>query len=138
MSTGTEWAALSDVLMKSKFDQKIPRVHSEMTWELITSGEMPPPGESYDDWLKCQPAYRDRLPNPAICKTADYQYEVQWSPRRGHAAVFFKGYIWVLGGRARELAELPESESIGGVIGPRVKVQSCHHFCMNFDLGYLS
>ena len=77
---------------------------------------------SYDDWLICQPSFISRLKDPSICKTADYQYEVQWSPRRHHAATYFKGYLWVLGGRARELSDLPESESIGGIVGPRVKV----------------
>lgn len=106
-----------------------------MVWELTLTGERPTPGfhkiflfpylcigVTYDDWLKCQPSFRFRLPDPSICNSPEYQYKVQWSPRRHHAATFFKGYIWVLGGRARELADLPESESIGGVIGNRVAV----------------
>jgi hypothetical protein len=43
-STGTEWSALSDILMKSKYDQKIPRVHSQMTWNQVLVGQRPPPG----------------------------------------------------------------------------------------------
>jgi hypothetical protein len=46
--------------------------------------------------------------------------EVQWSPRRHHGGIFFKGYLWVLGGRAREFVPLPEEKSIGGIMGPRV------------------
>lgn len=44
-----------------------------------------------------------------------------WSPRRHHASVFFNGFMWILGGRARELVEYSEDKSVGGVIGPRVK-----------------
>lgn len=29
----------------------------------------------------------------------------QWSPRRHHGAIYFDGYLWVMGGRARELQE---------------------------------
>jgi hypothetical protein len=32
-----------------------------------------------------------------------------------------QGYLWVLGGRAREFMDLPEERSIGGIIGPRVE-----------------
>ena len=43
-----------------------------------------------------------------------------WSPRRHHASVLFNGYIYVMGGRARELVEYSENRTIGGIIGPRV------------------
>ena len=43
----------------------------------------------------------------------------QWSPRRNHASVFFNGYIWVMGGRAREFTEIAEERSVGGIINPR-------------------
>lgn len=38
-----------------------------------------------------------------------YTPAVQWSPRRHHCAVFFNNYIWVLGGRARELVDFSEA-----------------------------
>jgi hypothetical protein len=44
-----------------------------------------------------------------------------WSPRRFHSAVHFKGYLWIMGGRAREFVDLPHEQSIGGIIGPRVQ-----------------
>lgn len=44
-----------------------------------------------------------------------------FSPRRHHAGVFFKGYMYVLGGRAREFLQLSEDRSIGGIMGPRVQ-----------------
>jgi hypothetical protein len=45
-STGTEWSALSDIILKSKYEQKIPRVHSQMTWNQVLVGQRPPPGFS--------------------------------------------------------------------------------------------
>lgn len=44
-----------------------------------------------------------------------------WSPRRFHAGVYFNGYIWIMGGRAREFVTLPHSQSIGGIKGPLVQ-----------------
>jgi hypothetical protein len=46
---------------------------------------------------------------------------VQWSPRRNHGGLFFKGYLWILGGRAREFVTLSYEDSIGGILGPRVQ-----------------
>ena len=43
----------------------------------------------------------------------------QWSPRRDHASVYFNGYIWVMGGRAREFVEIPEELTVGGITTPR-------------------
>ncbi len=34
----------------------------------------------------------------------------------------FSGALWIMGGRAREFVELPESRSIGGILGPRIQV----------------
>ena len=44
-----------------------------------------------------------------------------WSPRRHHAAIFFKEKLWILGGRAREFIDFGEYRTVGGVIGPRVQ-----------------
>lgn len=59
-----------------------------------------------------------RIPGAVNCTDP---IDVQWSPRRHHAGVYFRGYMWILGGRAREYIALPESDSVGGIIGPRVK-----------------
>lgn len=41
-------------------------------------------------------------------------------PFRNCTGVFFQGYMWIMGGRAREFTALSESKRVGGVIGPRV------------------
>ena len=47
--------------------------------------------------------------------------QVMWSPRRSHAGVYLNGYLYVMGGRAREFVTLPYEQSIGGILGPRVQ-----------------
>jgi hypothetical protein len=93
---------------------------SQMTWKELTSGLIPPPQVSYDEWLKCQPAVIDVLADSSICNDENMKYSVMWSPRRHHAAVYFNNYIWVLGGRARELSEIEEIRTVGGITTPRV------------------
>lgn len=119
-STGTEWMFLPDIRLWNEYHEKIPRMWSQMIWKSVTTGLIPPPGETYDSWLRCQPVLIDRLPDPSICDDENLKYAVQWSPRRHHAAVYFKNQIWVMGGRARELHEIPEDQTIGGILGPRV------------------
>ena len=111
-STGTEWEVLPDVRLKTSFHQKIPRIKSTMEWSLVTNGALPPPsmtpphllrnnhsftniptyiGITYDYWLRCTSPFRSRLPDPNTCNLPINKYNVQWSPRRHHAAVYFKG-----------------------------------------------
>jgi hypothetical protein len=44
-----------------------------------------------------------------------------WSPRRSHAGIYFNGYLYVMGGRAREFVSLPREQAIGGILGPLVQ-----------------
>ena len=53
--------------------------------------------------------------------TGVYPEENIWGPRRNLGAVFHNGALWVLGGRARGLKELDREDSVGGIIGPRIK-----------------
>jgi hypothetical protein len=96
---------------------------STLVWERVAAGLLPPPRVTYDDWIICQ-EYFNQDPKYAvkrnrICSDGSYS-QVQWSPRRHHASVVFKGYIYVLGGRAREFVEYSETRSVGGIRGPRV------------------
>ena len=123
---GTEWYVKGDIRLESSYDifkQKIPTVTSKLEWKRLgTGGAQPPRGVSYDDWIICEdyfnvPKYKDK--RALLC--TENQAQVQWSPRRNHAAVFFNGYMYIMGGRCREFEELTEDRSVGGVIGPRVK-----------------
>lgn len=118
-TTGTDWSVRQNKRMKSEFGRKIPEVTSKLSWEIVTLGLHPAVGQSHDDWISC---YRSEF-NEKIAKKncAEYQQtEIQWSPRRHAAGVFFDGYLWVLGGRAREFVPLSHEKSIGGIMGPRV------------------
>jgi hypothetical protein len=68
-----------------------------LKWELVTSGKNPPPGTSYNKWIQCEPIFSG-ITDPDDCQAED-PVDVMWAPRRGHAAVVFKGFIYVLGGK---------------------------------------
>lgn len=118
--SGTEWLTKGDPRLRSHH-QKIPRVTSQLKWTQMTGGLHPPPGTTYDKWLKCQPFFQN-LPqnvNETSCKGTPPT--VMWSPRRNHAGIFFNNYIWVMGGRAREFVALPEDRSVGGIMSKRIE-----------------
>lgn len=49
-----------------------------------------------------------------------YISENMWSPRRNHRAITVDTRIFVLGGRAREIADIPRDRTVGGILSPRV------------------
>lgn len=128
---GTDWLIRGDNRVRTAYRQKVPKVTSKIKWEQVSPGLVPPVGVSYDDWIICQPYFGSgneyRAKRAQLCKEGTNT--VQWSPRRHHALVYFKGSdgkwaMYLMGGRAREYVELPEERSIGGVLQqlqPRVK-----------------
>jgi hypothetical protein len=119
--TGVTWSVEADIRLKSKYGRKLPITTSQLTWTEVTEGLHPPKGLTNDQWIACQPFFQNlqvRIPGAVNCTTP---IDVQWSPRRHHAGVYFQGYMWILGGRAREFVVLPQSDAYGGIIGPRVK-----------------
>lgn len=119
---------------------------STLEWVRESPGLFPPLRMSYDTWVLCEQYFNQSkylLAREATCQGSDSR-SVQWSPRRHHAAVVFKGYIYVLGdtsltvsfilypdydmnhcqyvgGRARELIDYSEYHSVGGIKYPRVQ-----------------
>ncbi|CAM9247287.1 unnamed protein product, partial [Ectocarpus fasciculatus] len=120
VTEGTEWITLPDIAIRTRYGQKQPRQTSFQKWEKKQKGLLPPIGVTYDEWISCQPAVIANKVDPSVCSLAEWQYPVQWSPRRFHAGVFFNDYIWVFGGRAREAIEMPEDRTVGGIFNPRV------------------
>jgi len=115
---GTDWYVKGNVRLKTKYKRKVPQVLSKLTWTQMQSGLHPPIGMTNDEWISCEPYFRNKASGSSKCN--DDSAAVQWSPRRHHAGLFFKGYLYIFGGRAREFAELPQEKSIGGIMGPRV------------------
>ncbi|KAJ1444116.1 hypothetical protein B484DRAFT_388979 [Ochromonadaceae sp. CCMP2298] len=115
---GTEWFQKGDPRLRGPYHQKIPRVESRLVWNNVVQGLRPPVGTTYDEWLRCENFFKNQLGDLAECRQAP---NTQWSPRRHHAGVHFKGFLWVLGGRAREFVYLPEERAIGGIVGPKVE-----------------
>lgn len=54
MTTGTEWSVRGDIRLRNGHKQKIPEVRSQLTWQLITDGSIPPPRMTYDNWIICE------------------------------------------------------------------------------------
>lgn len=50
-----------------------------------------------------------------------YAAENMWSPRRNHRAVTVNERIFVLGGRAREIADIARDRTVGGILDPRIE-----------------
>lgn len=50
-----------------------------------------------------------------------YTAENMWSPRRNHRAVTLDERVLVLGGRAREIADIPRDRTVGGILAPRIE-----------------
>lgn len=105
---GTLWYTQSNIRLRGKYNQKLPEVRSQLTWVQVSPGLLPPPGKTYDQWIRCQAFFQTK------CTDA---YSSQWSPRRHHAAVIFKQELWIFGGRSREFAKISEFSEVGGVIG---------------------
>ena len=137
-SGGTEWLVDNDNRIHNEFGESETRVESKMLWEEVTPGLIPPPGTTYDYWLRCELVVRQALDDPTICQLDENQYNVHWSPRRNLGATYLNGYLWVMGGRARELARLPEEDSIGGIMTPRINDISRERFGVNFDQRFTS
>ena len=125
---GTEWLVAGNYELRERYyGRKIPKVQSQLRWERVTQGVIPPPEMTYDSWIICEPYFQgekyqaERLARdcPDI-QSQNATFQTQWSPRRHHASVYFKGYLWILGGRAREFVPLTEDRSVGGIIGARV------------------
>jgi hypothetical protein len=117
-SSGTDWEVYPDIRLRSRYGRKRPVVKSTMKWQRVTAGNHPPVGMSNDEWIGCQSYFQNQPKYNCSDRAAE---QVQWSPRRNFAGVYFRNQIFVMGGRAREFLELSEAQSIGGIIGPRVE-----------------
>lgn len=120
--SGTEWGVRGDSRLRTLYKQKIPTVRSALRWQVVTVGLLPPLRTTYDDWIICEEFFNIDNANykakrDAYCTS---YHKSMWSPRRHHAALFFNGYLWVLGGRAREVMDLPRTRTVGGIVDPRI------------------
>jgi len=101
-TSGVKWSIFEKVTTKE------PRLYSQFVWERVGTDKLAPRESTYFDWLDC-------LTRPwrgiAACRELDDPYQGdlrRWSPRRNHAAVYFKedesafNTLWVIGGRAAD------------------------------------
>ena len=119
-----EWTLQDNLLEKTKWGDPLPQLYAKMTWIQTNKGKIPPRNVTFDDWLACATAPW-RAANVTGCLDVTqppgaYLADLMFSPRRDFAAVVFQDELYVLGGRARELEQIHEEETRGGIIGPRM------------------
>jgi hypothetical protein len=124
-SKGTIWDVRGDDRVRNGYKQKLPEATSFMEWSLIQPGLRPNPRQTYDDWIVCEDYFagnsRYEEQRAEQCGDDDDSTNVMWSPRRHHGGVYFNGYVYIMGGRAREIKQFSEERTVGGILGPRVQ-----------------
>jgi len=111
--------AVNSVVEKNQYGAALPRIVSRSTW-VESLDQTPPTGIGYKEWLCCLPGVYWEC-DFVRCEPIDpFEGQRRWSPRRDHAAVTVRNTkLFVMGGRARALEDIPEAEAIGGIIPPR-------------------
>ena len=125
-SQGEAWKVYEHPRDKNKNGDPLPRVVSKSTWTQVVPNRFPPVGTAYRQWISCdaESTMWGNLNNPPGC---DQQYTVpgmfagktRFSPRRNHAAVVLRRVLYVVGGRALSGEDMPELETVGGILNPR-------------------
>jgi hypothetical protein len=113
-----EMIAANSVVDTNQYGAALPRVVSKSTW-VESFDQVPSDGIPYREWLCCLPSvYWDC--DTVSCEPIDpFEGQRRWSPRRDHAAATIRNAkLFVLGGRARALENIPASEAIGGIVIP--------------------
>lgn len=103
------------------WDEPLPKIVSMSRWQEVVPDNSPPVGVTYQEWLCCVTRQLwwncfGALEN-GDCEIRDvYETTRRWSPRRNHAAAVLNKEIFLMGGRARDLDDIPPQEAIGGII----------------------
>ncbi|KAA0176859.1 hypothetical protein FNF27_01681 [Cafeteria roenbergensis] len=118
-TTGESNIAVNSVVEKNQFGAALPRIVSTTSW-VESLDQTPPQGIGYKEWLCCLPEVNWECDFVSCSPIDPFQGQRRWSPRRDHAAVTVKNLkLFVMGGRARALEDIPAAEAIGGIIPPR-------------------
>ena len=54
---GTDWTVKGDIRVRNGYHQKLPKTTSQLKWKQLTPGILPKPGQTYDNFLICQPFF---------------------------------------------------------------------------------
>ena len=133
---GVKWATFTSTVEKDKWGRPRPRRRSKTVWRLESQLKEPPPGVSYRTWIACA-ASRVNYAG-VICNPSDFHVidDIQYwhegmkcvcdfqrdpypgrmlSPRRAHSSIGFRRKAYVMGGRARNIVDIPYDEAAGGI-----------------------
>ena len=122
------WVVKPDMIDRTPYDHEFPEQHATVRWELVSQGHIPRVGQTYEDYIQCQPNYPlpQRTKECSWSLTDDEDRIEKWTTERGwfsqrrhHQVVIYKKRMYVIGGRAREHLEFPHERGVGGIIGPR-------------------
>lgn len=120
MTTGVNTVAVNSPIERNQYGDLLPRIVSKLRWLEISGDRTPPRNVDYREWLCCLPGLPWRCASVSCDPIDPYEGVRRWSPRRDHQAVVMENSkIFVMGGRARALEDIPEREAIGGIIGAR-------------------
>jgi hypothetical protein len=100
-TSGARWATFDKVLTGESL------MYSQLSWTQVWPDKVAPRGK-YQAWIEC---FTRAWQGAAACTAENDPYQGdlrRWSPRRSHAALYFKpdasviNTLWVLGGRATD------------------------------------
>ena len=124
-TTGAQWKMRRHSRKQNIRGDQLPQIVSKIIWRQVAPDQDPPGNLTYTQWLGCAARkwYDKANPDPngpewglGACDEQDDPNPPQFAPRRGHAALSFGRYVYLMGGRARELRDIPESEAVGGIL----------------------
>ena len=134
-STGAIWLTVNSTIEFDYRNEPIARIISQATWKLASPNKATPLGVDYNTWTACA---RSRFEHNRPCDDSLYikrgaikvwhpemkcKCDLQndpypgrmWAPRRNMAAVGFRRQVFILGGRARAMEDIPLDESLSSI-----------------------
>jgi hypothetical protein len=133
---GVKWATFTSTIEKDKWGRPRPRRRSKVVWKLESQLKEPPPGVDYYTWIACAAAhvnYPGVQCDKSLFKIVDeieYWHEDMkcecdpqkdpypgrmFSPRRAHSSIAYRRKAYIMGGRARNIMDIPYDEAVGGI-----------------------
>ncbi|KAJ1457952.1 hypothetical protein M885DRAFT_480910 [Pelagophyceae sp. CCMP2097] len=117
------WVVDHDMIDRGRYKHKVPKIHSQLRWDHVSTGEVPRQHETYEDFIMCQDNYPPYLLPPAKDCAAELAASGRSAPRgwfsarRMHQVAIYGDMIFVIGGRAREGQPLSSDRLVGGLVG---------------------
>ena len=63
------WLGMYDMVDRTRYDHKMPKLWSLLRWELRAPGRIPASGETYEEFISCQKPLREFRSPPVDCQS---------------------------------------------------------------------